>query len=259
MSEGGINLYNEGYCYYTGEEGYPLNYRKALECFQKAADLGVSPAMNYLGMMYEDGEIVSQDWKLAVDWYYKALQADSKNVYAAYNLGRMYYNGQGVRTDMGKAYDFFNAVVNLGRGNTHSVYPQSCYMTGCILVEHFENYKAALPYFADAAKYGNIPEAWYNLGWLAEKGIVSVQQSGYSTSDTRAKYDGAARNYYENAAQLEYVPAMDAMGRLYIKYNKLKEARMWLEKAASVGYEPAKKRLRMLNVGQSGSLWDLFK
>ena len=31
------------------------------------------------------------------------------------------------------------------------------------------------------------------------------------------------------------------------------------EKAASMGYEPAKKRLKMLNIAQGGSLWGLFR
>jgi hypothetical protein len=39
----------------------------------------------------------------------------------------------------------------------------------------------------------------------------------------------------------------------------LKEARQWIQRAASMGYEPAKKRLKLLNVADGGSLWDLLK
>ena len=256
MSQDAIEIYNQGYYYYTGSEGYPLNYNKALERFQKAAELGVSHAMNYLGLIYEAGEVVPQNCRIAVDWFYRAIQADTRNAHAAYNLGRMYYNGTGIEKDMAKAYQFSKAAVDLGLGNRHSVYPQSCYLTGCILLEHYNNYQEAYPYFIDAAQYGSIPEAWYNLGWLSEKGVVPVKNPG---SDAKASRDGMARGFYEEAAKLGDPSAMDAVGRLYATYNMLDEARPWLEKAASMGYEPAKKRLKMLNVAQGGSLWNLFK
>ncbi len=256
MAENAIEIYNQGYYYYTGKEGYPLNYNKALQCFQKAAELGVSAAMNYMGLFYERGELVNQNSRLAVDWFYRALQADSGNAHAAYNLARMYYNGIGVAKDMVKAYEFSKATVDLGLGNTHSVYPQSCYLTGCILIEHYNNYNEAYPYFIDAAKYGDIPEAWYNLGWLSEKGVVPVKNPG---SDAKAARDGMARDFYEEAAKKGMPEAMDSIGRLYAAYNMLKEARPYIEKAASMGYEPAKKRLKMLSVAEGGSLWNLFK
>lgn len=256
MSQDAIEIYNQGYCYYTGTDGYPLNYHKALEYFQKAAELGVSHAMNYLGLIYDSGEIVTQNHKIAVDWFYKAIQADPKNALAAYNLGTMYYNGTGVKKDMAKAYQFCKAAVDLGLGNTHSAYPKSCYLTGCILMEHYNNYQEAYPYFVDAAKYGNIPEAWYNLGWLSEKGVVPMQNPG---SNPKAARDGMARGFYEEAANLGYPSAMDAVGRIYAAYNMLDEAKPWIEKAASMGYEPAKKRLKMLNIAQGGSLWGLFR
>lgn len=256
MSQDAIDIYNQGYCYYNGTDGYPLNYHKALECFKKAADLGFSHAMNYLGIIYENGEIVPQDYRVAVDWFYRAIKADCENALAAFNLGRMYYFGKGIEKDMPKAYRFFKASVDLGLGNKHSAYPESCYFAGCVLCEYYNNHKEAYPYFVDAAKYGDIPEAWYNLGWLSEKGIVPLKNPG---SDAKASRDGMARGFYEKAAKLGDVSAMDAVGRLYASYNMLDEARPWIEKAASMGYEPAKKRLKMLNVAQGGSFWSLFK
>lgn len=255
MSQNAIELYNQGYFYYTGTEGYPFSYSKAFECFKQAAELGESNSMNYLGLMYEDGEGVPQNQRIAVDWYYRAIQADSKNAIAAYNLGRMYYNGAGIEADMAKAYQFCKAAVDLGLGNKHSAYPQSCYLTGCIILEYYNNKQEAYPYFVDAAKYGNIPEAWHNLGWLSEEGVVPVKNPG---SSPKAARDGMARGFYEEAARLGYVPSMDAVGRLNVSYNMIDEAMPWLEKAASMGYEPSKKRLKMLKVAKSGSLWDLF-
>lgn len=256
MSQDTIEIYNEGYCYYTGTDGYPLNYNKALECFQKAAELGSSHAMNYLGLIYESGQIVAQNYRIAVDWFYRAIQADSGNAHAAYNLGRMYYNGFGVQKDLQKAFDFCKSAVMLGLGNTNSAYPQTCYLTGCILLEYFKNAREAYPHFVDAAKYGNIPSAWYNLGWLSEKGVVPLHNPG---NDPKIARDAMARDFYLEAAKLGDAAAMDAVGRLYVAYNMLDEGVKWVRKSANLGYEPAKKRLKLLNVAQGGSLWGLFK
>lgn len=256
MTQEAIDLYNEGYRYYSGMDGYPLNYGKALEYFQKSADLGLSEAMNYLGVIYERGEIVPQDYNMAASWYYRAVQADSENPHALYNMGRMCYNGTGIEKNLIKAYQFYKAAVDLGRGNTHSSYPSSCYMTGCVLTEYYKNYKEAYPYFKEAAEYGDIPEAWFNLGWLAEKGYVPVKNPG---SNAKVARDNLALGYYKKAAESGDPEALDSVGRLYAAHNMFDEARPWIEKAAAKGYEPAKKRLRQLNVARSGSIWDYFK
>lgn len=255
MPQNPIDIYNLAYYYYTGSKGYPLNYGRALEYFRQAAELGVSHAMNYLGLIYEEGKIVVQDYPLAVDWFNRAIQADSKNAHAFFNLGRMYFNGNGVAQDMERAYQLLKTSVGMGIGNRHSAYPKSCHLVGCILLNHYNNPKEAYPYFIDAAKYGKIPEAWHNLGWLAEKGVLPLKNPG---TDPAAARDSLAREFYAEAVQLNYAPSMDALGRLHLKYNMTKEATALIEKAASMGYEPAKKRLKIIRAGDSGSLWQLI-
>jgi TPR repeat protein len=49
-----------------------------------------------LGLMYYNGQGVTQDYSQAADWYRKA--AAQGNAAAQYNLGLMYYNGQGCCT-----------------------------------------------------------------------------------------------------------------------------------------------------------------
>lgn len=250
MSQEAIDIYNQGYYYYTGTNGFPLNYNKALDYFKKAAELGNADAMNYLGVMYQYGQNVIKNTTTAADWYYKAIQADNENAYAAHNLGGLYYNGDGVPKDMVKAFQFYKASVDLGLGNTTSIYPKSCYMAGLIAMEHYKNSKEAVPLFVDAAKYGNMPEAWHNLGWLCEQGAMNI-----SKSDILA----TALGFYKNAAELGFIQSMDAVGRIYASVQMIDEAKSWIKKAANKGYEPAKKRLKLLNVAQGGSLWDLFK
>ncbi len=94
------------------------------------------------------------------------------------------------------------------------------------------------------------------MGWLSEKGVVPLKNPG---TDPKASRDGMARGFYEKDAKKGMPEAMDAVGRLYAAHNMLKEARPYIEKTVSMGYEPAKKRLKMLNIADCGSLWNLFK
>ncbi len=241
MDNNAIRIYNDGYYYFKGKNGYPLDYNKALECFNQAAKLGVSDAMNYLGIMYFDGTGVEKNYSLAAAWFVKAIQTDSGNAHAAYNLGRMYYLGVGVNRDMVMAYNLCEAAVKLGLGNTHSSYPQSCYLTGCILLEHYKNKNEAYPYFIDAAKYGDIAEAWHNLGYLTEQRAFPEAKK-LSTPEI----DALARDFYKKAVDKGYAQSMAAMARICILYDEISKARALLEKAVSLGYEPAKKQLKWL-------------
>ena len=247
MTKNVTDIYNEGYYYFYGKNGYPLNYRKALECFKNAAELGNSEAMNYLGLIYEDGKIVGKNLKNATEWYLKAVKADTKNANALYNLGRMYYNGTGISKDVEKAYQFFMIVLKMEETVSKELLAKNCFMIGCIMLEHFQNKIEAYPYFEKAAVYGDIPDAWYNLGWLCEKGVGK-------NCNSRKAYE-----FYKIAVVKGCVPAMDAMGRILLTVNQMEEGRYWIKQAADRGYDLAKKRLKMLDVGQSGSIIDLLK
>ncbi len=235
-----VELYNIALKYYYGSGGFPLNYTKALELLQKSAENGESKAMNFIGVIYENGKGVPHDAVLAAEWYYKALERDTENAVAAYNLGRMYYNGTGVAKNMIKAYKYCKMSVDLKGGNERSVYAQACLITGCVLLEHYKNYAEAYPYFKYAAKYGNIAEAWHNLGYLTEKGYVP-------SNIPASQKDSFAKDFYERAAELGYTPSMLAVGRLYSSHNMAKEGKFWVERAAALGNEQAKKMMSGLS------------
>jgi len=64
---------------------------------RKAAEQGNAAAQFNLGMMYANGQGVTQDYSEAFRWYRKA--AEQGNATAQFNLGVMYANGQGVARD----------------------------------------------------------------------------------------------------------------------------------------------------------------
>ncbi len=59
---------------------------------KQAANQGDTQAQYNLGFMYYEGEGVPQDYAKAVEWYQKA--ANQGNTQAQYNLGFMYYKGE---------------------------------------------------------------------------------------------------------------------------------------------------------------------
>jgi len=61
------------------------------------AEQGVAEAQFNLGLMYYNGQGVRQDYAEAVRWYRQA--AEQGNAEAQNNLGAMYAIGQGVRQD----------------------------------------------------------------------------------------------------------------------------------------------------------------
>ena len=76
------------------------------------AEAGDAEAQIDLGVMYEYGEGVEQDFKEAVKWYRKA--AEQGDVNAQYNLGSRYYIGEGVPQDYVTAYAWYNIAAAKG-------------------------------------------------------------------------------------------------------------------------------------------------
>ena len=69
-------------------------------------------AQNNLGAMFEEGEGVLQDNKIAIKWY--TVSSDQGHATAQYNLGVMYENGKGVLQDYVKAHMWYNISASNG-------------------------------------------------------------------------------------------------------------------------------------------------
>ncbi|MGZ4980647.1 MAG: J domain-containing protein [Methylobacter sp.] len=84
---------------------YDLNDRgrcaEAFSLYQQLADQGHAKAQFNLGVMYDRGQYVTQDYAQAVAWYQKA--AEQGNANAQYNLALKYQMGQGIMQDDIKA------------------------------------------------------------------------------------------------------------------------------------------------------------
>ena len=72
-----------------------------ISSFKKKAEQGDTKAQFMLGLIYYNGEGVSQDYQQAVHWFTKA--AEQGLARAQYNLGFMSENGEGVPKDYQQA------------------------------------------------------------------------------------------------------------------------------------------------------------
>ena len=97
---------------YEHGEGVRQDYAEAVRWYRKAAEQGYAEAQNNLGVMYAEGQGVRQDYAKAVHWYRKA--AEQGHVEAQYNLGVMYAEGQGVRQDDAEAVRWYRKAAEQG-------------------------------------------------------------------------------------------------------------------------------------------------
>ncbi|MFT0285361.1 tetratricopeptide repeat protein [Bacteroides thetaiotaomicron] len=75
---------------YFNNEGYEIDYPKAMEFFNKAYELGDRYSANLLGYMYQYGKGVSPNIQEAISWYTKAANMRG-NTQAMMNLANIYY------------------------------------------------------------------------------------------------------------------------------------------------------------------------
>ena len=76
------------------------------------AQQGNAFVQSNLGILYENGRGVTQDYKQAVKWYRKA--AEQGIAQAQYNLGNMYYDGRGITQHYVSAHMWWNIAASSG-------------------------------------------------------------------------------------------------------------------------------------------------
>jgi len=103
--------YNLGLMYQEGD-GVPQNYVEAVGWYRKAAEQGNVDAQNNLGLMYDKGHGAPRDHVEAARWYRKAAEQGYAN--AQNNLGYMYGNGLGLAQDYVQAHMWFNLAAAQG-------------------------------------------------------------------------------------------------------------------------------------------------
>ena len=94
-----------GLMYYEGQF-VSQDYTEALKWLNLAAQQGDAEAQFYIGVMYDTGKGVYRDYAEAVKWFRLAAQQGHRS--AQFHLGVIYKSGQGVPQDNVRAHLWFN-------------------------------------------------------------------------------------------------------------------------------------------------------
>lgn len=183
---------------YEGEK----DYQKAFKWLSLAANIGVTDAYYRLGVFYEEGRFIEQDYTMAAMMYQKAIESEHEGAY--YRIGRLHQYGKGVEFDYLKAYQYYkkaekmdheeaHKVLNITLGGSKFNFPSSQeFYDSFLMCKHLAthgdielqfkvrlvceynyskpNYKEAFNWYSMAANNLHT-EAMYRLGFLYEKGL----------------------------------------------------------------------------------------
>jgi len=93
---------------------------QTVEELRSRAEQGDASAQSYLGMKYDYGQGVPQDYAEAVKWY--RLAAEQGDAFAQFNLALMYDLGEGVPQDYARAHKWFNLAASRASAEKNKVY-----------------------------------------------------------------------------------------------------------------------------------------
>lgn len=116
------------------------------------AQRGDAEAQTKVGVMYDFGQGVTQDFAAAVNWYRKA--ANQNNAQAQTLLGYMYLNGQGVAQDYTAAFSWFSKGAEQGSAQAQYALWRMHYLGRGVA----KNYDAAA-YWLDKSADQGLPKA----------------------------------------------------------------------------------------------------
>jgi hypothetical protein len=242
-----VAAYNLGKIYESGGDGVPQDYAQAVAWYKLAADVGTLPtqfdgralgpnaadlifaaqlyAQFNLGRLYESGLGVEKDVAAAVQWYHRAAEQDLD--VAQQHLVAIYRKGEG--TVAPNPIESTKWLERLAQGGNVPAMADlgTAYLQG-VGVE--KNAKIAHDWYLRGASLGS-GEALFNLGLL--------YQSGYSGEPDFKR----ALDYYTRAANANSGRAMMALGDLYANAQGVSRSRVqalsWYELAADRGVAEA--------------------
>ena len=192
---GGAN--DVGLSYERGD-GVEQDYARAMEWYLRAAEAGDKYATRNVGLLYKNGYGVKQDYDKAMEWYLKA--ADLGSAAAMNNIGIMYKKGEGVKQDYGKAMEWYLKAADLGSAaamnNIGVMYGKGEGVK--------QDYGKAMEWYLKAAKAGS-EYAMENIGFYYKNGYGVEQDYG------------KAMEWFQKAAEAGKESAQEEYDKLYEK------------------------------------------
>jgi len=196
-------LYNLGILYDNGQ-GVKQDYSSAAKWYTKAAEQGHASAQYNLGVLYDNGQGVKQDYSSAAKWYTKAAEQGDASAQAW--LGVLYANGQGVKQDYSSAAKWYTKAAEQGDASAQA-WLGVLYDNGQGVKQ---DYSSAAKWYTKAAEQGDASaQAW--LDAMAEEARLSqAHKEKPVASNSRPGY-GPGRiwleslSLFKSAFQKDYI------------------------------------------------------
>ena len=249
-----------------------------LEVFFAASKQGNPDASNSLGLRYEYGQGIGQDYTKAMEWYQKA--AERGNICAKYNIGELYYYGRGVGRDYQKALEWYQRAAEQ--------YNVDAQLSIGFLYEHGygvdQDYAKAMEWYQKAAEQGDI-DAQFKIGYFYDMGYgvtrdyknamhwyTKAAEQGHAGAQFKIGYFydmgyGVTQDYknamhwYTKAAEQNHLTAQNNIGAMYEDGHGVKQdyekAMEWYMKAAEQGDAWSQKNIGNMYYNGTGVNRDL--
>ena len=222
--------FNLGLMYDKGE-GVPQDYAEAARWYRRAAEQGHAVAQFNLGDMYANGEGVPQNYAEALRWYRRA--AEQGRAGAQFNLGLMYDKGEGVPQDYAEAARWYRRAAKQGHAvaqfNLGLMYDKGEGVP--------QDYAEAARWYRRAAEQGHAV-AQFNLGLM------------YANGEGVPQHYAEALRWYRRAAEQGHASAQFNLGLIYDKGEGIPqdyaEAARWYRRAAEQGHAGAQNNLGVM-------------
>ena len=212
-------------------------YKKAAKWFKKSAEQGVALAQFNLGLMYYEGEGVAQNYVQAIYWFKKS--AEQGYASAQYNLGVMHDKGQGVAQNNTQAIYWYKKSAEQGVALAQFNLGWMYYKGDGVA----RSYAQAHYWFKRSAEQGDAL-AQYNLGVMHDKG------QGVAQNNTQAIY------WYKKSAEQGVALAQYNLGWMYYKGDGVArsyaQAHYWFKRSAEQGDALAQYNLGVMHANGQG-------
>jgi TPR repeat protein len=170
--------------------------QEASKWFRKAAEQGDADAQTDLGLMYDNGEGVAQDYVEARKWYLKA--AEQNDPLAQNNLASMYHSGDGGPQDNVEALKWYRKAAEQGiaaaQFNLGAIYDKGEGVN--------QDFVEARKWFLKAAEQGHV-DSQFSLGMMYRNGdgVPKDYAEAYAWFSLAAK--GGDSDAMENLTKFE--------------------------------------------------------
>ena len=224
-------IFNIGLMYENGK-GVTQNYIKAFHYYTVSSSYDIAEAYYNMAVMLENGHGVQKDINKAVKFYHLAAEKQLSN--AQYRLYQIYYNGLlGIKCNTEEALKYLKMAANQGNSNALCRY--------AIILQSKKDdasLQEAAKYYKRAIDAGNVV-AKINLAMMIEKGEGPIKKDKI-----------LAANLYRSAAEAGNVIGMFNYAVLLEKGDGIEAdtetAKFYYNKAAQLGHQESLLRLKEL-------------